>query len=338
MQRWKALPAAVLGLSLLVAACSAKGTTNGTSSTSTTTGSTASDAAIHLLAIEPGPASNTYWGTVNAGLQDASKDLGVTTTFMGPSQNETDPNAVRQLILTAIAQHPDGMLINDDLPASETAAIKQAVGAKIPVILTDVGQNQVTGTGALSFVGPSATAGAATAGQLLMADGCKDVLIVNEIKGAAAYSDQRTAGFLTTFKNQVTNASFPNSDFGDASAMEGIVKTLLLKDRSIDCTFSVGGEITPAMVAAVQSLGSRAHKLITAGIDTSTQILDEISAGQLTFAIDDQPFSEGYLAVVAMTSYLRYGQTPSTNISTGLAVVSKANVAEMLKFNKQGVQ
>ena len=68
----------------------------------------------------------------------------------------------------------------------------------------------------------------------------------------------------------------------------------------------------------------------------SPQILTEIQQKQLTFAIDPQPFSEGYLGTVALTNWLRYGQTPSLNIGTGPAFVDATNVAKVIALTAQG--
>jgi simple sugar transport system substrate-binding protein len=285
-----------------------------------------------------GPTSSPYWALMNKGFQTASKQLGVTTTYTGVPADDSTPLAERQLILAALARHPDAIMADDDQSAAFNPAIKQVTSAGTPVLLMDVGSTYVSADKALSFVGPNDVEEAAIAGRQLTTMGCKTVLEVTLLPGVATFSDDRAKGFSEGFHGTIIKTQIPISDINDASAVQGIVKADLLKNSSIDCTFSVGQLFAVPMVSAKAALGSRGASMKSGTLDVDGEILNEIKAGTLGFTVDSQPFSEGYLAVVAMTNYFRFGQAPPANIGTGPALINSSNVNQMIALDKQGVQ
>jgi simple sugar transport system substrate-binding protein len=311
---------------------------SGGSSSASAAAGTSSGKQLHFIAVMEGPTSSPYWALMNKGFQTASKQLGVTTTYTGVPADDSTPLAERQLILAALARHPDGIMADDDQSAAFNPAIKQVTSAGTPVLLMDVGSTYVSADKALSFVGPNDVEEAAIAGRQLTAMGCKTVLEVTLLPGVATFSDDRAKGFSEGFHGTIIKTQIPISDIDNASAIQGIVKADLLKNSSIDCTFSVGQLFAVPMVSAKAALGSRGASMKSGTLDVDGEILNEIKAGTLGFTVDSQPFSEGYLAVVAMTNYLRFGQAPPTNIGTGPALINSSNVNQMIALDKQGVQ
>jgi simple sugar transport system substrate-binding protein len=47
----------------------------------------------------------------------------------------------------------------------------------------------------------------------------------------------------------------------------------------------------------------------------------------IAFAIDQQPFLQGYLPVVILTNLTRYGVVPGNSINSGPGFVTKSNLA-----------
>ena len=52
----------------------------------------------------------------------------------------------------------------------------------------------------------------------------------------------------------------------------------------------------------------------------------------IAFAIDQQPYLQGYLPVVILTNLARYGVLPSGNINSGPGFVVKSNIALVEKY------
>jgi simple sugar transport system substrate-binding protein len=62
--------------------------------------------------------------------------------------------------------------------------------------------------------------------------------------------------------------------------------------------------------------------------------------GQLLFAIDQQPYLQGYLAVVLLTKYLETKAMPGGGeiIRTGPTFVTRDNAAEVIALADRGVR
>ena len=63
-------------------------------------------------------------------------------------------------------------------------------------------------------------------------------------------------------------------------------------------------------------------------------------AGQIAFAVDQQPYLQGYLPIVILTEYHLYGVLPDKGklISTGPAFITSRNAAHVLTLVNQGVR
>jgi simple sugar transport system substrate-binding protein len=171
----------------------------------------------------------------------------------------------------------------------------------------------------------------------LGAVGCKHALLITTPQGALPFVDDRNKGFIEGFPGKVTRADIPLSNINDSTRIKTIVETELQKEKTIDCAFSIGSAASPAMLAARADLGERGNTMHWAGIDLVSSVVDAIKADQMDFAIDQQQFGQGYLPVVVLTMYLRYGISPGSElIGSGPGLVTKENIDRILELQKQG--
>ncbi|MBV9635346.1 MAG: sugar ABC transporter substrate-binding protein, partial [Methylobacteriaceae bacterium] len=63
-----------------------------------------------------------------------------------------------------------------------------------------------------------------------------------------------------------------------------------------------------------------------------SDISKAIKDGIMEAAIDQQPYLQGYLPVVFLTEYARYGVIPANNINTGPGFVTKKNIGLVEKL------
>jgi len=286
---------------------------------------------LKFLMITHSPSTEPFWLPIDKGLQTAAKELGVTAEYRGVQQNLQDPNEERKLILNAIAAKPDGLIISNPYPDSLEPAIKQAVDAGIPVVLINAGGSSVVKVGALTYVGNDEMASGRLAARKLGEAGCKHALLITTPDGALAFVDERNKGFIEGFPGKVSRADIPLSNINDSTRIKTIVETELQKNASIDAVFSIGSAASPGMLAARADLGGRADTMHWAAMDLVTSVVDAIKAGQMDFAIDQQQFGQGYLPVVILTMYHRYGITPGSElIGSGPGLVTKANIERIL--------
>ena len=69
-------------------------------------------------------------------------------------------------------------------------------------------------------------------------------------------------------------------------------------------------------------------------------MLRDVLAGKIQFMFDQQPYLQGYLPIVLLAEYKRYGVLPDRGqlIATGPVVVTKRNAARILALALQGVR
>lgn len=292
---------------------------------------------LKIFLISHSPSTEAFWIPIDKGLQQAASELGVTAEYRGVQANLQDPNEERKLILNAIAAKPDGLIISNPYPDSLDPVIKQAVDAGIPVVLINAGGSEVRKVGALTYVGNDEVGSGRIAGIKLGAVGCKHALLITTPPGALAFVDDRNKGFIDSFPGKVSRADIPLSNINDSTRVKTIIETELQKDKSIDCAFSVGSAVSPAMLVARADQGERGNTMHWAGIDLVASVVDAIKAGQMDFAIDQQQFAQGYLPVVVLSMYLRYAISPGSElIGSGPGLVTKENIDRVLEMQKQG--
>ncbi|MEM1399393.1 MAG: substrate-binding domain-containing protein, partial [Pseudomonadota bacterium] len=61
--------------------------------------------------------------------------------------------------------------------------------------------------------------------------------------------------------------------------------------------------------------------------DLSGEIAEAVKNDVISFAIDQQPYLQGYLPVVILTNLARYGVVPGNSINSGPGFVTKENIA-----------
>jgi simple sugar transport system substrate-binding protein len=66
--------------------------------------------------------------------------------------------------------------------------------------------------------------------------------------------------------------------------------------------------------------------------DLSGEISAAIKEGKIDFAIDQQPYLQGYLPISFLTLYSRYGLIPSNDVNSGPGFITKDNIALVEKY------
>jgi len=68
------------------------------------------------------------------------------------------------------------------------------------------------------------------------------------------------------------------------------------------------------------------------GFDLSEDILNDISTGKIVATVDQQPYSQGFYAVMQLGLRGQYQLFPSSMATGGLGLVDKSNVDAVKSF------
>ncbi len=318
-QLFKKLVVLVVMLPLLLAAC---GGGASTSSNNQSSGNSAR-ANIKFYVITHGQASDPFWSVVKKGVEQAAHDMGVTAIYEGPASGTFDVVAMAHLIDTAVAAHPDGLVVSIPDPSALGPSIKAAVAAGIPVISINSGSaEEQAGIGG---------------GQKMGAAGVKHALCVNQEVGNAALALRckgfkeglaQTGGTITEIGVTITNPTQTQQSIAAA----------IQRDPSIDGVLTLGPTGATPAIKALQSL-NKLGQIKLATFDLSSDVLNAIKSGQMLFAIDQQQYLQGYLPIVLLTLYKTNLNTIANDVLlTGPGFVTSANVNQVIQLTAQGTR
>jgi simple sugar transport system substrate-binding protein len=280
-----------------------------------------------------GMPSDPFWSVVKRGAEAAGKAVeaaGGSVTWLGPQNYDNLGPDAGKLVDTAVSNGADAIVIADWVPQAENPAIKRAIAAKIPVIIYNAGGvAQVKATGALTYIGSDETVAGKAGGVYFATHGAKNILCVNTVPGSAN-QEARCAGVAAGAKSKGAKSKqlpLPSSNFGNPTAVSNAIKAALTKDKTIDAVITIGVQDADSAAAAIKAAG-KTKKVKLGTFDLSKTQLDRITSGEQLFAIDQQPWLQGYLAASVAWQYFQYGIKPATSpVLTGPALVTSANVA-----------
>ncbi|OUD04623.1 sugar ABC transporter substrate-binding protein [Streptomyces swartbergensis] len=291
-----------------------------------------------------GKSDDPFFSTVKRGVEDATKLVkagGGTVTYLGPANYDNLGPDVAKLTQTAISQNPTAILVPDWVPENQDSAIKQAIAKGITVFIYNSGGIEAANkVGAVKYIGSDDYQAGKAGGVKFAEEGAKNILCVNTVPGAAN-SEARCKGIkdgATSKGSSSKQLPLPSSNFGNPSAVTQAIKGALLQDSSIDAVVTIGvGDADSAASAIKQANVGSKVKLGT--FDLSQSQLDRIKAGTQLFAIDQQPYLQGFYVVSMANQYLSYGVLPPQNpILTGPLLVTKDNVDKAIAGAKAGVR
>ena len=286
--------------------------------------------ATDIIVVAHGQANDPFWSVIKNGAEKAGKDTGVNVEFRSP---ETfDMVQMGQMIDAAVNKSPDGLVVSIPDADALGPSIKRAVEAGIPVISMNSGSDVAHKLGALLHVGQSEfDAGKAAGKKLAEMGGTKGICVNQEVGNVSL--DMRCKGFAEGFGQKTTVIPTGN----DPSEVESKVRAALESDAKVDTVLGLSAPLVgePAVKAA-QALGR--DKVLIASFDLSAGFLKNVADGKAAFAIDQQPFLQGYLPVSFLALKDKYGLIPSGDVASGPNLVTKESAAKVIELSAQGIR
>ena len=321
----------VVMLPLVLAACS------GGSSNTTQTTSSNSSRHLKFYVITHGQASDPFWSVVKKGVDQAAHDMGVTAVYESPASTTFDVVAMAHLIDTAVATHPDGLVVSIPDPTGLGSSIKAAVAAGIPVISINSGSDVAKSLGVLVHVGQTEEQAGIGGGQRMGAAGVKHALCVNQEVGNAALA-LRCKGFKEGLAQTGGTVTEIGVNLSNPTQTQQTIEAALQHDSTIDGILTLGPTGASPALKALQDL-NKTGQIKLATFDLSSDVLNAIKSGQVLFAIDQQQYLQGYLPIVLLTLYKTNLNTIANDVlQTGPGFVTSDNVNQVIKLTAQGTR
>jgi simple sugar transport system substrate-binding protein len=325
--RWAAL---VAGVALVVAGCSSTGGKEAEQSAANAVNAGKADTPkITIAMVTHGAPGDTFWDIIRKGAQAAAAKDNVDFKY------SSDPDSGKQatLIQSAIDSKVDGIAVTLPDPPAIAPAVKKAIAAGIPVVAFNAGIGNYAESGALSYFGSDESLAGQTGGTRATEDGFKHMLCVVQFQGQVQL-EARCSGAQSTFKGKYDKIYVNGSDL---PSVRSTISAKMKQDPSIDFVLTLGAPIALNAIDAIKDSGSTAK---VATFDFNPQIPPKIESGDLQFAIDQQPYLQGYESIDSLWLYkvngnILGGGKPTL---TGPFLVDKNNIAVVGKFAAAGTR
>ena len=290
--------------------------------------SSAHAAGERFVFVSHAPDSDSWWNTIKNALKNAEHDLGVKVEYRNPSTGDVADMA--RIIEQASASNPTGIIVTiADYNVLESS-VKGAIAKGIPVITVNSGTaEQSKKLGALMHIGQPEYDAGKGAGERAKAAGVTKFLCVNHYITNTA-SVERCQGYADGLGVQLGGQML---DSGlDPTGVYNKVKAYLTAHPDTDGILTLGPNAADPTIKLLRDTGAASKYKSFISFDLDGDIVQAIKDGVVESAIDQQPYLQGYLPVVFLTEYARYGVIPANNVNTGPGFVTKKNIALVQKL------
>ena len=271
---------------------------------------------------------DSFWCVVEKGIEVAAQQLNVDYTVLGPDRFDLEKTAA--LIDQAVAANPDGLAVTVTDPALFKEPIMRALDAGIPVVGYNAGAGpEKDGIPYLTFIGQDEYAGGYQGGKRLIAAGAQKGVCINHQVGHAGL-DARCQGFIDAFAEAGLEAEVL-AITNDPAESQTIIDDYYTANPDVDAFLTLGPNGANPFYAFLEARGLQAGDVLHGTFDLSPEIVANIENGTTLFAVDQQPFLQGYLSVVTLHLLQRYNISPALPVTaTGPGFVDKSNI-ELVK-------
>lgn len=274
-----------------------------------------------------------FWSIVRNGAQDAAATLPeVTLDYQGSAG---DARLQSEMIKAALNQGADGLAVSAPDIGAISSALGEAEAAGIPIITLNSGSDLLDSMpNVITHVGQSERAAGVGAGTKLAEAGAERVLCVLHEQNNIGLQ-QRCAGASEGLEEagaeavnvQVTGKADPRSTALEIGAA--------IRANPPDAVLTLDPDIAMAALQEVTEAG-----VMLATFDLSPDVLDQIQAGAIRFAVDQQPYLQGSLPVTFLELAVRNRNEVGANtiVATGPSFVTEDNAASVAALSAQGTR
>ena len=275
-----------------------------------------------LVLISHAPDSDSWWNTIKNAIEVAGEQMDVEVDYRNPPTGDLADMA--RIVEQASAADPVGIIVTiADFDVLE-GPITDAVDKGIPVITINSGtKEQSEQLGALMHVGQPEYDAGFGAGKKAKAAGVKQFLCVNHYITNPA-SVERCQGYADALGVKLGAQMIDSGQ--DPAEIKNKVMAYLNSNPKANGILTLGPTSAHPTLAALEELGLEGE-VHFATFDISDEIAAAVKDGTIAFAIDQQPYLQGYMPVVVLTNLARYGVLPSGHMNSGPGFVTKANIA-----------
>ena len=312
-----------------------------------------------FVLVSHAPDSDSWWNTIKNAIKQAGEDFNVSVDYRNPPNGDLADMA--RLIEQSAARNYDGLIADIADFSVLQKPLGTVVAKKIMLVTINSGTlAQSEQLKAIMHVGQPEYEAGLGAGKRAKEAGIKSFVCVNHYAMNAS-SFERCRGFADALGVDFKSSTLDTNGV-DPGVIESKVSAYLRSNPKTQAVLALGPDSAPAAMRAVEKLGLKG-KMYFASFDLSEEIAKGIKDGSIQFAIDQQPYLQGYIPVAVMAimkqqkitdlakvkeilianpkyqaRLAEYGLTPiygPRHISSGPGFVTKENISKVEKYAGQ---
>jgi simple sugar transport system substrate-binding protein len=284
--------------------------------------------AMKIAVITHSGPGDTFWDVVRKGADEAAAKDNAQILY------SADPEGSKQsqLIDQAVQQKVDGIVVTLAKPEAVSGAVKRAIAAGIPVVSINSGADAWKKLGVMAHFGQDERTAGQMAGERLASEGVKHPICVIHEQGNVGH-EARCQGI----KDKVPGTELLNVNGADMSSVKSTVSAKMISTPDADAYVGLGAPFAVTIADEAKASGITTRVV---SFDLSAALISRIQNGSVEFAVDQQPWLQGYASVDALWQNKRGGFAIGGGqaVGTGPAMVDKANVAAVKATAQDGIR
>ncbi|MGD1888072.1 MAG: sugar ABC transporter substrate-binding protein [Cohaesibacteraceae bacterium] len=287
------------------------------------------------IIVVSGPLSWPFFAAVKQGFDDGAEAFGIDYQYVAVTDTANMTSDYPRLLQQAISREPAMLLVGNFFPDGMNPLIEEATAAGIPVLTHNSGEALWQTNGSLGFVGEDPYQMGYRAGEIQAEAGVTQGLCFNQVPGNPTV-EQRCTGYVDAMEASGADTVYQTIGTGDATnpqAMAQAISGTLQANPDIDGIYTLNAVPAMSALRAVEDAG-RAADIMIGTADLSNEVLVAIRDGDIAFAMDQQPYLQGFLSMQIAHQYLNFGMRPIGTVTTGPLVIDQSNVERTLQVNQ----
>jgi len=280
--------------------------------------------------------TNEFFTPTKYGYSDAAALLGLPTPNWGGDPNSNQTNMINYM-KSALSAKADGIALAAISDTAFTGVVSQAMDGGTPVVTYNadgIYKNGVPsiGTNRLAYIGQALYLSGQAMGEQIK------TLVPGGGHVAIFIATPGTGNIQPRFDGAkaVLGSAYQVDEIGtttvDATELSTIKSYMLGHKSTLKGAFAVDSGSTANLAAALAGAGM---SIPAGGFDTDPRTLSALQSGKVNFTLFQNPYLQGFLPVLYTYLYnLSGGQLAPPNTDTGLTVLNKGNVGQMLKDSR----
>jgi ribose transport system substrate-binding protein len=278
------------------------------------------------IAVIPKGTTHAFWRSVDAGAEQAGKDLDVDIIWRGPLK-EDDRAAQIQVVQQFVSNHVAGIVLAPLDNRGLLDPVQLAGSQNIPVVIIDSALEGQAGKDFISFVATDNYKGGSIAGAELarILDNKGKIVLLRYGEGSASTLD-REKGFLDEIAKHKDMTMLVSDRYAGATtdAAEKTALNMIDTIRQADGIFASNESATAGMLAALRTAGL-AGKAKFVGFDATSDLVEALKSKDINALVAQDPYHMGYEGVRVMVDHL-HGKPVEQRVDTGVHLITLDNL------------